>query len=665
MPRLQIDGKEVEVEEGISLIQACAEVGIEIPRFCYHEKLAIAGNCRMCLVEVEGARKPVASCSAIVSEGMVVHTSNANVKKAREGVMEFLLINHPLDCPICDQGGECDLQDQAMFYGKSQSRYSEAKRAVQDKDMGPLIKTHMTRCIHCTRCIRFSTDVAGVEEMGAIGRGENMEVATYVDKALTSELSGNMIDLCPVGALTSKPYAFTARSWELTKTESVDVLDAVGCSIRVDSKGDEVMRILPLIKEEINDEWISDKARFSYDGLANQRLDTPYIRNDKGRLEPASWKDAMFLVADKIRNTKPSNIQAVIGSLVELESAYLLQKFLSKLGSDNITANQWGYSFDNSARGNYLFNTSLERIKEADFCLLIGANPRHNAAVLNARIREAAMLGAKIYNIGKLIEQNYPMTNLGNNPQILEEIATGKHQLCGELMNAKKPMIIIGDGAYSRKDGLAILEQAHKVIARYDFIQDDWNGFNILHNTASIVGCLDLGMEAALKGKAELLYLHGADEIDLAKYEGSFIVYQGHHGDKSAAFADVIFPGAAYTEKEGMYINLEGRAQYGRKAVPLKGSAMEDWQIIHELSSYLDIDLGVNNLTEIRQELSKKIPAVKDIGEIVKNNFKPLQDCGNLLASEIKAFKTNFYMTDSISRSSATMAKCTKVRENG
>lgn len=674
MPKITINGQNIEVADGLTVIQACEQVGVEIPRFCYHEKLSIAGNCRMCLVEVEKAPKPVASCAMPVIEGMVVHTNTEKVKKAREGVMEFLLINHPLDCPICDQGGECDLQDQAMFYGKGSNRFHENKRSVKDKNMGPLVGTHMTRCIQCTRCIRFATEIAGVEEIGSVHRGEYMEVMTYVEQALTSELSGNIIDICPVGALTSKPYAFKARSWELKKTESIDVFDATGSNIRIDTRGLEVMRILPKTNENINEEWLSDKSRFAYDGLKYQRLDRPFIKNN-GKLQAATWQEALNLVSQKLTSVPPQKLGAIAGTLADAESLFVMKNLFNKLGCNNLDANQFNYKFDTSSRGNYLFNTTLNGIYEADLCILIGANPRQVAPTLNARIKVATNKGLKVARIGEVDDQTYPIIELGASPAILDLLLDDNHDFNKILAVAKKPMFIIGDAVLTRPDSLAIQNIVYQLCQKYAANSADWNGFNILHNHASTVAALDIGfypsgcyqnsadlIVAAEHGEIELLYLYGADEIDFTKLAKSktFIIYQGHHGDRAASYADIILPGAAYTEKNALYVNLEGRVQKARAALFPPNQARNDWQIFAELAELLSLDLGFKNIYELRQNLQTYIPtfANLDVIQPTRLNFKQTDMSVkpiNLVKNEF-----NFYMTDPISRSSKTMAQCTQ-----
>ena len=670
MPKLTIDGKEVIVEEGATVIQACEQLGIEIPRFCYHSRLAIAGNCRMCLVEMEKSPKPIASCAQPALDNMVIHTNTPMVKKAREGVMEFLLINHPLDCPICDQAGECDLQDQAMAYGKGQSRYKEDKRAVQEKEFGPLIKTEMTRCIHCTRCIRFITDVAGVPELGALYRGEDMEIATYVEKAVGSELSANIIDLCPVGALTSKPYAFKARSWELEKTESIDVLDAVGSNIRIDSRGLEVMRILPRLNEDINEEWISDKTRFACDGLLKQRLDKPYIKRE-GKLVPASWQEAFTVIADKLKILQANEIAALAGDIIDVEAMLALKDLWTNLGSEHLDCRQNNEKFDVTNRSDYLFNTGIAGIEQADFCLIIAANPRKEATILNARIRKAYHAASlKIALIGTKIDLTYPYDYLGNELAVLQAILDGNHPIAETLKQAKHPMLILGSQAVSLVDGAEIIILAKLIAEKYNFIQADWNGFNVLQTAAARVGGLDIGfvpgkngyateviLEQATK-KIKLVYLLGADEIDMNKLKDCFIIYQGHHGDKGAHVADVILPGCAYTEKDATYVNLEGRVQRTFRAVHAPGEAKLDWQIIVELAEFIGKPLKYKNLSELRQRMINLAPHLAKIGMITKASWLLNKHEFNCITKVFDYNDSNYYLTDPICRASVTMSKC-------
>jgi len=676
MPKLTIDGKEIEVEAGTVLIQACQQAGVEIPRFCYHERLAIAGNCRMCLVEVSpGPPKPQASCALPVAEGMVVKTNSPMVKKAREGVMEFLLINHPLDCPICDQGGECDLQDQAMMYGSGISRYKEHKRSVEDKYMGPLVATQMTRCIHCTRCVRFATQVAGVPELGAFGRGEHMEIGTYVEKAISSELSGNLVDLCPVGALTSKPYAFEARPWELKKTESIDAMDAVGSNIRIDSRGQAVMRVLPRINEDVNEEWISDKTRHACDGLRVQRLDRPYIRGEDGKLHEASWGDALSLVAERMLKCKPEQIAAIAGNQACAESVMALKDLLVSMGITSLDCRQEGAQIDASSRANYLFNTTIAGIEQADVCVLIGTNPRYEAPLVNARIRKTWLKGGlKVYNIGLPYDLTYDYEDIGNDPRILLEIADGRHPLAQILSNAKRPMIILGTAALARTDGADIFAAAKGVADRCGLIKDGWNGFNLLHHAAGRVGALDLGFIPGREGKdmagiidgckketVKMVYLLGADEFDMNLLGRSFVVYQGHHGDDGAHRADVVLPGAAYTEKEATYVNLEGRVQRTKRAVFPPGQAKDDWAIIRALSDAVGKPLPYNTLEQVRARMEKIAPHFAQVNRVAPASWQPAGAVRrNIMAAPFDVFITNFYMTDPISRASRTMGECVR-----
>ena len=673
MAKMTIDGTEIEVEDGITVLQACELAGVEIPRFCYHERLSIAGNCRMCLVETERAPKPIASCAMPVGDGMVIKTNTETVKKARNGVMEFLLINHPLDCPICDQGGECDLQDQAMAYGFDHSRFRENKRSVTDKNLGPLVETHMTRCIHCTRCIRFSTEVAGVEVLGATGRGENMEVGTYVEKAISSELSANIIDLCPVGALTSKPYAFEARPWELTKTESVDVMDAVGSNIRVDSRGREVMRVLPMLNEDVNEEWISDKTRYACDGLARQRLDKPYVKVD-GKLQPASWHDAFDAIGGKLRGLDGARIAAIAGDMCDAEAMTALKGLMTALGSENIDCRQDGAKLTAGARAGYMFNTTIAGIEDADACLIVGANPRLEAPIINARLRKRMVAGGfKVGLVGEAVDLTYRYEHLGAGPQTLQEIADGTHAFCEVLKSAERPMIIVGQGALARADGAAVLAAAKSIADATGMIGEDWNGFNVLHTAAARVAGLDLGLvpgaagrdvagilDGAASGEIEVVYLLAADEVDTSKLANAFVIYQGHHGDAGAHVADVILPGAAYTEKEGTYVNTEGRVQRGRRAVFPPGDAREDWAILRALSEVLGKTLPYNNLGQVRARMVEIAPVLDQIDVVTPSDWTAFGQAGSMDPAPFATPIGNFYMTDPISRASATMAACTE-----
>lgn len=678
MPKLTIDGQEIEVENGTVIIQAAERLGIEIPRFCYHERLAIAGNCRMCLVEVApGPPKPQASCALPCADNMVVKTNTPMVKKAREGVMEFLLINHPLDCPICDQGGECDLQDQAMAYGTGISRYKEHKRAVENKYMGPIVKTEMTRCIHCTRCVRFATEIAGVPELGAFGRGEHMEIGTYVEKTISSELSGNLVDLCPVGALTSRPYQFAARPWELSKTETIDVMDAVGSNIRVDSRGEAVLRVLPRVNEDVNEEWISDKTRHACDGLRVQRLDRPYIRGNDGKLKEASWEDALSLVASKMKQHRPEEMAALSGNMACAESVMVLRDVLDNLGVKNRDCRQDGAMFDISSRSNYMFNTTIAGIEQADVILLIGANPRKEAAIVNARIRKAYLKGGlRVYSIGDSADLTYPAYSYGNNPQILSDIILGTHPLSAILAEAKNPMIVLGTSAIARSDGEAVFAAARNIANRYGIVKDSWNGFNILHHAAGRVGALDIGFvpiengkniaeifSGCASGEIKFVYLLGTDEFDMGLLGNSFVVYQGSHGDDGAHRADVILPAATYTEKDATYVNMEGRVQRTKRAVFPVGQAKEDWRILRALSDKLGEALPYNTLSELRKRMEKIAPHFANVGEVVPAQWHDGgAQVGKVVvdASPFDEFITNFYMTDPISRASKTMAECSK-----
>lgn len=674
MPNLKVNGKDVTFDAGMTILQACEIAGEEIPRFCYHERLKIAGNCRMCLVQVEGGPpKPVASCAMPAAEGMVVHTNTPMVKKAREGVMEFLLINHPLDCPICDQGGECDLQDQAMAYGRGVNRYNENKRAVPEKYLGPLITTFMNRCIHCTRCVRFIDDVAGVSELGAVNRGEKMEITTYIDKSLTSELSGNIVDLCPVGALTSRPYKYRGRPWELRKTESVDVLDAVGSNIRIDSRGKEVMRILPRVNEDINEEWISDKTRYAYDGLKLQRLDRPYIRKE-GKLVEASWDEALKLVAERLTKTKPENIAALAGDLVDCESVYALGELLDQLQVFHRDCRQDGAKLDPSKRVSYLFNTTIAGIERADVCLLIGTNPRIEAPILNARIRKAQLQnGLKVGLIGARAELTYQYQDLGDSPEVLQQVLEGDHEFASLLKEAKNPMLILGMSALKRHDGHSILAAARQIAENCQMVREDFNGFNILHRAAGRVGALDLGfvpkdkgkntkeiIHACTKGEIEVLYLLGADEIPVEQLGKVFVIYQGHHGDAGAHRADVIFPGAAYTEKNATYVNTEGRAQHAYLATYPLGEAKEDWNIIAQLSHYMSIEPAYKNIEDIRKLMAGVSPVFSQIGQVTKAPWADFGHKGVLASEPFIQDIESFYRTDVISRISRVMAQCTQ-----
>ncbi|WP_282608189.1 NADH-quinone oxidoreductase subunit NuoG [Pelagibius sp. Alg239-R121] len=672
MPKLTIDDREIEVPSGLTVLQACELAGVEIPRFCYHERLSVAGNCRMCLVEMERAPKPIASCAMPVGEGMVIKTDTPTVHKARKGVMEFLLINHPLDCPICDQGGECDLQDQAMAFGFDRGRYAENKRAVKEKFMGPLIKTIMTRCIQCTRCVRFSTEIAGVEEIGLVNRGEHAEITT-LEKAVDSELSGNLVDVCPVGALTSKPYAFTARPWELRKTNSVDVMDAVGSNIRVDTRGREVMRVQPRLHEDINEEWISDKTRHACDGLGRQRIDQPYVRRD-GKLVPASWEEAFGAIASKMDGLAGEKMAAIAGDLCDAESMFALKQMMNGLGSENLDCRQDGAKLDASTRAAYIFNSSIAGIEAADAVLLVGTNPRWEAPLINARLRKRFLAsGLKIGMIGPQVDLTYQVEYLGAGGETLKDVAEGRSSFSDILKNAERPMIIVGMGALARTDGGAVLALARKLADEFGMVSDDWNGFNVLHTAASRVGGLDLGflpgeggrdlesiLDGAGKGEIELVYLLGADEIGMNNLGKAFVVYQGHHGDAGAHRADVVLPGAAYTEKNATYVNTEGRVQLGRLAGFPPGDAREDWTIIRALSAQVGEGLPYDNLGQLRQKLIEAHAVFAAIDQVQPGSWTDFGAAGDLEAAPFASPVANFYMTDPISRASDTMAKCTE-----
>ncbi len=677
MPTLTIDGKEVTVGPGTTVLQACEVAGVEVPRFCYHERLSIAGNCRMCLVEQEKAPKPIASCAMPAADNMVIHTNTPQVKKAREGVMEFLLINHPLDCPICDQGGECDLQDQSMAYGKGATRFHENKRAVKEKYMGPLIKTVMTRCIHCTRCVRFAEEVAGVEEIGAIGRGEHMEITTYLEQAMTSELSGNVIDVCPVGALTSKPYAFTARSWELEKTESIDVHDAVGSNIRVDSRGKEVMRVLPRLNEDVNQEWLADKSRFAHDGLKRKRLDRPYVRRN-GKLQEATWAEAFSEIAARVNGLDGSRIAAIAGDQADLEAMAALKDLMANLGSPNIDCRQDGAKLEGAVRASYLFNSTISGIDRADALLIVGSNPRIEAPIINARIRQRWLAGGfRVGVIGEQAELTYDYDYLGAGPGTLGDVASGAHSFADVLRGAKNPMVIVGQGAIARADGAAVLASARQIAETYGMIGDGWNGFNVLHTAAARVGGLDLGfvpgeggldvdgiLAGAVSGSVEVVYLLGADEIDPSRLSDAFVIYQGTHGDAGVKHADVILPGAAYTEKNATWINTEGRVQLGNRAVFPPGDAREDWTIIRALSEVLTGGkLPYDNLGALRRRIAAALPHVTDIDDVVPAQWSTFGQAGPLGDAPFASTIKQHYLTNPICRASVTMAECVAAQE--
>ena len=679
MTKLIVDGKEIDVPAEYTLLQACEAAGAEIPRFCYHERLSIAGNCRMCLVELKGGPKPVASCAWGVrdcrpgpnGEPPEVLTRSPMVKKAREGVMEFLLINHPLDCPICDQGGECDLQDQAMGYGVDTSRFAENKRAVEDKYLGALVKTSMNRCIQCTRCVRFSAEVCGAPEMGATGRGEDMEITTYLESALSSELQGNLVDICPVGALTSKPYAFAARPWELGKTQSIDVMDGVGSAIRVDTRGREVMRILPRVNDAVNEEWISDKARHIVDGLRTQRLDRPYVRQN-GQLRPATWAEAFAAIAAKVRMSDGKRIGAIAGDLAAVEDMFALKNLLAEYGSTNLAV-QGGDAFDPKAgRASYIFNPTIAGIEQADALLIVGSNPRKEAAVLNARIRKRWRTGRlKVGVIGPKADLTYDYDYIGAGPESLADVASGKHSFAEVLKGAERPIILVGSGAIARHDGAPVLSAAASLAVNVGAIKDGWNGFAVLHDVASRVGALDIGFaagglniaEMTTFGTLDVLFLLGADEINAP--DGTFVVYIGTHGDRGAHRADVILPGAAYTEKQAIYVNTEGRVQMTNRASFPPGDAKEDWAIIRALSETLGKKLPYDSLTALRQAMFKAVPHLMRINQIASGEVTGIKTIagkgGAVEKAPFKALVEDFYLTNPIARASAIMAECSRL----
>ncbi len=677
MPKIIINGKEIEFEKGMTVLQACELAGAEIPRFCYHEKLSIAGNCRMCLVELEKSPKPIASCAMPAAEGMNIKTNTAFVEKARKGVMEFLLANHPLDCPVCDQGGECDLQDQSMYYGVDKSRFLENKRQVKEKYMGPLIKTQMTRCIHCTRCVRFATEVAGVPELGAIGRGENMEITTYLEKAMESELSANVIDLCPVGALTSKPYAFEARPWELKKTESIDVMDAVGSNIRVDTYNWEVKRILPRLNNNINEEWISDKTRYSCDGLLKQRLDVPYIKKDN-KLQKSTWDEALSVLVEKIKTINPNEIGGHIGDMVNLENALSFKKFFSILKSNNLEFREREFYVNSSEKSNYIFNTSIKGIEESDLILLVGTNPRHEATMLNARIRKVvSQKKIPVYSIGNPGDLTYKYTIVGSKTNDIKKIINNDSNFSKKIISSKKPTIIIGESALEIKSGKYIAEGLKNFLKKNNFITKDWNAFNFLPQNASTVGLIDLNIlpkkgenrnsffEKLKNNQFKLLYLLGSDNLDIKK-NNEFIVYQGSHGDRGAEIADLILPSAAFTEQNGLYENLEGRVQECKKASYPIGEALEDWRIINLILKALGKNENLSNFDTLRDEVINLIPNFTKLNELP--SFK---ECSvhntetNFVNDELINIKElDYFFTNAISRASKTMSECRQIKYN-
>jgi len=672
MFKLKVNNIEVEIDEGLTVLQACEKAGVEIPRFCYHEKLSIAGNCRMCLVEVEKSAKPVASCAMPAAEGMNIKTNTEFVEKARKGVMEFLLANHPLDCPVCDQGGECDLQDQSMFYGIDKSRYKENKRYVSEKNMGPLIKTQMTRCIHCTRCVRFATEVAGVTEIGAIGRGEDMQITTYLEQSMQSELSANVVDLCPVGALTSKPYIFEARPWELKKTESIDVMDAIGSNIRIDTYGWEVKRVLPRINEDINEEWISDKTRYACDGLLNQRLDTPYIKYN-GKFEKAAWNEVFNIIKSKFKNTDKEKICGISGDLVNMETLYIFKEFFNKtLGCYNVESRSDHTYLNPNKRENYLFNSSINGIEEADFILLIGSNPRYEATILNARIRKSYLNNkTRIISLNDVGDLTYPYESLDGNIENIRNIAEDKHEISKLIKEAKKPLIIFGQSALKSNSAKYIFESVKSFLNKNNKISKEWNSLNIVSENASTVGGFDLGLYKTEDGsnevlkdiennKFEIIFLLGQDNLRFKK-KNEFIIYQGSHGDKGAEMADIILPGAAYTEQNGFFTNLEGKLQKAYKASYPPEEAKEDWQIINELAEVMNHRKLFNDKDELDSSLINQINLY-----IKKNDNKKFLDVSDLNFENkiLKIDNEDYYYSNVIARASKTMLECKSAKSN-
>ncbi|MBM3630806.1 MAG: NADH-quinone oxidoreductase subunit G [Alphaproteobacteria bacterium] len=661
MLNLKVNDIDLEVEEGLTVLQACEKAGVEIPRFCYHEKLSIAGNCRMCLVEIENSPKPIASCAMPATNGMNIKTNTQKVEKARAGVMEFLLANHPLDCPVCDQGGECDLQDQSMYYGLDKSRFKENKRVVPDKNMGPLIKTQMTRCIHCTRCIRFATEIAGVPELGTIGRGEDMQITTYLEQSIQSELSGNLVDLCPVGALTSKPYVFEARPWELKKTETIDVMDAVGSNIRVDTYGWEVKRILPLINEDVNEEWISDKTRYAYDGLLNQRLDTPYIKYNN-KFEKASWKEVFKIIKSRIENTSKDKICGFVGDLTNMETSYIFREFFNRIIENNNYESRSRDKFlDFSNRKNYLFNSTISGIEQADLIFLIGANPRYEATILNARIRKAySSKRTKIFSLNDVGDLTYPYEALNGQIQTIKDLIEGKNNISQELINAQKPIVILGESLMSSKSASYVFYSIKEFLMKNNKITDDWNSFNVLSNDASTVGNYDLNIFKEdinlivdlKKHKFDILYLVGQDNLNFEK-KSEFIIYQGSHGDKGAEIADVILPGSAYTEQNGYFTNLEGRLQKAHKASYPPGEAKEDWQIINELAEFISKKRLFKDKDELESSMLNFLN-LKNENLTNKKFVTPVTFVNENLNIQTK----NYYFSNVIARASKTMLDC-------
>jgi NADH-quinone oxidoreductase subunit G len=652
MPKVKVDGVEVEVPQGATVLQACEIAGKEIPRFCYHERLSIAGNCRMCLVEVKpGPPKPQASCALPAADNQEIFTNTPMVKNAREGIMEFLLINHPLDCPICDQGGECDLQDQSLAYGRGQSRYDENKRAVTEKYMGPIVKTVMTRCIQCTRCIRFAEEVAGVEEIGAIGRGEDMQITSYLEGAVSSELSGNVVDLCPVGALTSKPYSFEARPWELKKTLSIDVMDAVGTNIRLDSRGRQVLRALPVINEDVNEEWASDKTRHAVDGLVRGRLDRPYVRVN-GKLQPVSWDEAFRAIAAVDAG---DSVAAVHGDLVDCETLFAAKALLASMGSTLIEGRQTGMDYDASSLAAVNFNTTIAGTEDADVILLVGTNLRWEAPLVNTRIRKAIKKGAKVFAIGPETDLTYKVEWLGEELSLLGDLPQAVTDAFG---GASKPMMIVGGAALKGGHGAALA-----LAGTLNLVRDGWNGFNVVHMAAARNGGLMLGWHQKggiadlVAAKPKLAIFLGADEVDFSMFAESFKVYIGHHGDAGARAADVILPGASYVEKSGTWVNLEGRVQRGERAVFPPGDAREDWTILRALSAVIGKTLSFDTIEELRAAMAAD---TRDLATLGLKTFAWNPPALEATPSgRIEGYPiADFYLTNAICRASPTMQRC-------
>lgn len=668
MPKLKINNTEIEVAPGTSILQAAEQIGVEIPRFCYHDKLSVPANCRMCLVEVKGSPKPVASCAMACGDNMEVFTDSAMTQKARNGVMEMLLINHPLDCPICDQGGECDLQDQAVSYGFDRSRYHESKRAVKDKDIGPLVKTVMTRCIQCTRCVRFCDEIAGTAELGLMNRGENVEIGPFIDRPVTTEMSGNLVDVCPVGALTNKPYAFSARSWELKKTESIDVMDAVGSNIRIDSRGNEVMRVLPRLNEDVNEEWIGDRTRYAVDGLKYARLDRPYVRDPATKkLRACRWDEALQTVAAQIKSTPVNQICVMSGDLAAVDELVALKDLCKQIGVNHLECRTMGALVESPARGGYLFNTTIAGLEQADAILIVGANPRLEATMINARIRKTWLQSGKklpVAVIGENIDLTYPTMHLGAGIDAIEDLLLEKGEFAATFKSAQRPVVMIGVGAMQRVDGQSILRRVYEMAQQYKVVRDGWNGWNILHGAASRIGALDIGFLGAPFEPATqtFFYLMNADTPWVMKNipDDAFVVYQGHHGDAGAARADVVLPGAAYTEKNAIYLNMEGRVQQTRAAIAPPGDAQEDWKIIRALSDAVSKPLPYDNHAALRARITNEWPHMARMGEITPVTSMPdsMGKPGTIGRAPFVNAVQNYYLSNVVCKASPTMKEC-------